>query len=329
MRSLETTFAGLFLKNPIIVSSSGLTDSAEKCRALEEAGAGAVVLKSIFEEQIMQQYDRYSDPANAEGNDYLSTYLRSNLLSEHIALIKEAKRRCTIPVIASINCTSRNEWAEFAEIVEEAGADAIEINIMEVQTSTDYQYGTYEQKHIDILRRVKEHTRLPVIMKLGMNLTNPIALIDQLHAGGAAGIVLFNRAYRPDIHIDNGNFTVGEMWTRPSDICYALRWVGIASARVPRIDYAVSGGVHDGWGAVKAILTGASAVEVCTTLFWNGSQRIGIMKKQIEQWMEERGLRHIGQFKAHMNAYAAEGSHLFERTQFMKYFSSYKKGAGS
>lgn len=325
MSNLATTFAGISFKNPIIVSSSGLTDTAAKCLALEKAGAGGIVLKSIFEEQIMQQYDRYSDPANAEGNDYLNTYLKANSLSAHTTLIREAKRLCTIPIIASINCSSPNEWVEFAQTVEEAGADAIEVNIMEIQTTLDYTYGSYEQKHLQILADIKRHTRLPIIVKLSQQLTAPIALINQLYAGGAAGIVLFNRPYRPDINIDNGNFTVGEMWTRPSDICDALRWTGIASARIPQIDYAVSGGVHDGWAVIKAILTGASAVEVCTTLFWNGPQRIDIMKQQMMQWMEERGLHTINQFRARMNAYAAEGSHLFERTQFMKYFSSYRK----
>lgn len=325
MNSLETTFAGISLRNPIIVSSSGLTDAATKCQALDKAGAGAIVLKSIFEEQIMQQYDRYSDPNNPEGNDYLNTYLTANSLNTHTMLIKEAKRLCSIPIIASINCSSTDEWTTFAQTVEEAGADAIEINIMEVQTSLDYSYGAYEQKHIDILSRLRKHTHLPIIFKLERQLTNPIALINQLYAGGAAGIVLFNRPYRPDINIDNGNFTAGEMWTRPSDICDALRWTGIASARIPQIDYAISGGVHDGWAAVKAILTGASAVEVCTTLFWNGPQRIEVMLQQMKQWMEERGLHSINQFRARMNAYAAEGSRLFERTQFMKYFSSYRR----
>lgn len=325
MNRLATSFAGLSLNNPIIVSSSGLTDSAKKCRALEDAGAGAIVLKSIFEEQIMQQYDNWNDSNNSEGNDYLSTYIRSNSLNNHVALIKEAKEICTIPIIASINCTTHTEWASFAKIIEDAGADALELNIMEVQIEKDYQYGSYEQKHIDILNEVKKQTSLPIIMKLSSNLTNPIALINQLYANGAGAVVLFNHPYRPDINIDNGNFTNGEMWTRPSDICESLRWTGISSSKIPRLDYAISGGVHDGGSVIKSILAGACAVEICTTIYWNGSQQIDAMKKQIEEWMTERGYESIKQFKARMNANAMEGNNLFERTQFMKYFSTYKE----
>lgn len=325
MDKLTTTFAGLTLRNPIIVSSSGLTDTAPKCLTLEEAGAGAVVLKSIFEEQIMQEHDRWYDPANAEGDDYLRTYLRANSLSEHIGLIEEAKRLCSIPIIASINCSTRSEWVEYASLIEKAGADALELNIMEVMTDLDYEYGAYERKHIEILNRVRQYVRLPIIIKLGMNLTAPVTLVNQLYANGAAAVVMFNRPYRPDIQIESGNFHAGEMWTRPSDICDALRWVGICSARIPHLDYAISGGVHDGWAAVKALLAGASAVEVCTTLFWNGSQRIEVMKEQILQWMDEHGYDKISQFRGRMNLDAAEGSNLYQRTQFMKYFSGYKK----
>lgn len=325
MDKLTTTFAGLTLRNPIIVSSSGLTDTAPKCLTLEEAGAGAVVLKSIFEEQIMQEHDRWYDPANAEGDDYLRTYLRANSLSEHIGLIEEAKRLCNIPIIASINCSTRSEWVEYASLIEKAGADALELNIMEVMTDMDYEYGAYERKHIEILNRVRQYVRLPIIIKLGMNLTAPVTLVNQLYANGAAAVVMFNRPYRPDIQIESGNFHAGEMWTRPSDICDALRWVGICSARIPHLDYAISGGVHDGWAAVKALLAGASAVEVCTTLFWNGSQRIEVMKEQLLQWMDEHGYDKICQFRGRMNLDAAEGSNLYQRTQFMKYFSGYKK----
>lgn len=324
MGKLETSFAGLKLQNPIIVSSSGLTDSAAKCRSLEESGAGAVVLKSIFEEQIMQQYDRWYNSNNNEGNDYLNTYLHSYTLNKHILLIQEAKRICTIPIIASINCTGMDEWSSYARIIEDAGADALELNIMEVQTTKEYEYGSYEQKHINILKKVKEHTSLPIIIKLGMNLTNPIALINQLYANGAKAVVLFNHPYRPDINIEKNSLTVGEMWSHASDICNALRWTCIGSAEIPFIDYGISGGVHDGWAAIKSLLAGASAVEICTTIFWNGPQRIQAMKKQIEEWMNEHEYRNIQQFRGKMNTSFQENK-IFERTQFMKYYSTYNQ----
>ena len=180
MEKLRTNFAGLELKNPFIVSSSGLTDNAEKNLQLEKAGAGAIVLKSLFEEQIMWQSAHMATDDYPEANDYLQGYLRSHYLEEYTKLVKETKKVCTIPVIASINCYTDKEWEDFATILEQAGADAIELNLMAIQTSVNYQYGAFEQRHIDILKHVKAKVKIPVIIKLGSNLTNPVKLIEQL-----------------------------------------------------------------------------------------------------------------------------------------------------
>ena len=197
MTDLKTTFAGLSLRNPIIISSSGLTNSVGKNKKLAENGAGAIVLKSLFEEQIMLEADQLKDPAfYPEASDYLAEYIREHKLSEYLTLIKESKKECPIPIIASINCYSDSEWIDFAKQIEAAGADALEINILALQSDVQYTYGSFEQRHIDILRHIKKTINIPVIMKLGDNLTNPVALIDQLYANGAAAVVLFNRFYR-------------------------------------------------------------------------------------------------------------------------------------
>ena len=194
MTDLKTTFAGLSLRNPIIISSSGLTNSVGKNKKLAEDGAGAIVLKSLFEEQIMLEADQLKDPAfYPEASDYLEEYIREHKLSEYLTLIKESKKVCPIPIIASINCYTDSEWIDFAKMIEEAGADALEINILALQSEVQYTYGSFEQRHIDILRHIKKTIKIPVIMKLGDNLTNPVALIDQLYANGAAAVVLFNR----------------------------------------------------------------------------------------------------------------------------------------
>ena len=261
MATLETTFAGLKLRNPIIVSSSGLTDSATKNQKLYEAGAGAIVLKSLFEEQIMMEADWHGDPnMYPEGSDYLVGYIRQHKLGEYLTLIKDSKKACNIPIIASINCYQDADWIDFAKQIEEAGADALEINILALQTEKQYTYGTFEQRHIDILRHIKKTVKIPVIMKLGDNLTNPVALIDQLYANGANGIVLFNRFYQPDINIDKMEQTTGNVFSNGSELSHALRWIGIASASVSQLDYAASGGIHTAEGVIKALLAGASAV---------------------------------------------------------------------
>ena len=318
MATLETTFAGLKLKNPIIVSSSGLTDSAAKNQKLSEAGAGAIVLKSLFEEQIMMEADWMGDPnMYPEGSDYLVGYIREHKLGEYLNLIKESKKVCNIPIIASINCYQNAE-------IEEAGADALEINILALQTDVQYTYGTFEQRHIDILSHIKKTVKIPVIMKLGDNLTNPIALIDQLYANGAAAVVLFNRFYQPDINIEKMIQVSGNVFSNESDLSKALRWIGIASAAVNKLDYAASGGIHSPEGVVKAILAGASAVEICSVLYQNSATIIEEYIRFLNLWMDRKGMETISQFKGILNVNDPKGVNTFERTQFLKYFSSHE-----
>lgn len=325
MADLKTTFAGLTLKNPVIISSSGLTNSAAKNAKLEAAGAGAIVLKSLFEEQIMMEADRLRNPSYyPEGSDYLAEYIRNHKLAEYLELIKESKKICTIPVIASINCYTDAEWVDFAKQIEEAGADALEINILALQTDVQYVYGSFEQRHIDILSHIKKTVKIPVIMKLGDNLTNPIALIDQLYANGAAAVVLFNRFYQPDINIEKMIQVSGNVFSNEADLSKALRWIGIASAAVNKLDYAASGGIHSPEGVVKTILAGASAVEICSVLYQNSATIIEEYIRFLNLWMDRKGMETISQFKGILNVNDPKGVNTFERTQFLKYFSSHE-----
>ena len=289
MTDLKTTFAGLSLRNPIIISSSGLTNSVGKNKKLAEDGAGAIVLKSLFEEQIMLEAEQLKDPAfYAEGSDYLAEYIREHKLSEYLTLIKESKKVCPIPIIASINCYSDSEWVDFAKQIEEAGADAIEINILALQSDIQYTYGSFEQRHIDILRHIKKTVSIPVIMKLGDNLTNPVALIDQLYANGAAAVVLFNRFYQPDINIEKMEHISGEVFSTVADLGTPLRWIGI--------------------------------VEVCSAIYQNTNAFIGEANRFLSAWMERKGFNSIAQFKGKLNIKDIQGINTFERTQFLKYF---------
>ena len=324
MPNLKTTFAGLSLKNPIIISSSSLTNHAGKNKKLAEAGAGAIVLKSLFEEQIMLEAEELKDPTYSEANDYLAEYIREHKLAEYLELIRDSKKECDIPIIASINCYRDSEWVDFARHIEAAGADALEINILALQTDIQYTYGSFEQRHIDILRHVKQTIRIPVIMKLGDNLTNPVALIDQLYANGAAAVVLFNRFYQPDIDIVDMEHISGEIFSNASDFSTPLRWIGIASSLVNKIDYAASGGVISPEAVVKAILAGASAVEVCSALYQGTNLFISQSIHFLNKWMEEKGFENITQFKGKLNAKDAKGINTFERTQFLRYFASKK-----
>ena len=325
MATLETTFAGLKLKNPVIVSSSGLTDSAAKNKKLAEAGAGAIVLKSLFEEQILMETDHMEDASfSPESSDYLAAYFRQHKLDEYLNVIRESKKVCDIPIIASINCYDDSNWVDFARQIEAAGADALEVNILALQTEVNYTYGAFEQRHIDILRHIRSTVQIPVIMKLGDNLTNPVALINQLRANGAAAVVPFNRFYQPDIDVEKMTQSVGHVLSTEADLAKSLRWTGIASAAVKGIDYAVSGGVHTSDAVVKALLAGASAVEVCSAVYTKTSAVIAEFNQFTAEWMERKGMERIDSFKGLLNQQDLQGANTFQRTQFLKYFATYE-----
>lgn len=321
MKNLETTYAGLMLKNPFIVSSCSLTNNAQRNKKWEDAGASAIVLKSLFEEEIEAELAKTRQDTHAEELDYLQAYYRAHRLENYIQLIKDTKEVCTIPVIASINCYRSSDWTSFARHIEEAGADALELNIMSVCSDKDAAYGTYEQEHINILKQVKSVLDIPVIVKLGRNLTNYIPLIDQLYANGAAAVVLFNRMVAFDIDVEKLSYTQGNALGQSNDLSDVLRWTGLVSARVPRLDIAASGGVADGASMVKALLAGASAVEVCSALYWNGPGCIQEMLAFLQDWMSRHNYQSVSQFRGLLNARKENALDMFERTQFFKNYS--------
>lgn len=324
MKRLMTTFAGLNLRNPFIVSSCNLTNSAVKNKKWEDAGAGAVVLKSLFEEEIEAEADWMSEGTHTEELDYLKTYQRAHRLEEYLNLIRESKALCSIPVIASINCFRLTEWTEFAKQIEQAGADAIELNIMSVCSDLDYEYGSFEREHVEIVKKVKQTVTIPIIVKLGKNLTNPVPLIHQLYANGVAGVVLFNRMASPDIFLKDMTYGKGEILGHPSDLSESLRWIGLASHKMKKMSYVASGGVADGDSIVKSLLVGASAVEVCSVLYREGAGAIKNMLSFLEEWMEVNGYENVSDFKGMMNAGKTGGGAVFERSQFFKTFGKYE-----
>ena len=324
MNRLETIFAGLKLKNPFVVSSSNLTNTPDKNKKWEEAGASAVVLKSLFEEEIEAEADWLQTGAHAEEQDYLLYYQRAHRLEEYLRLIKETKDACTIPVIASFNCYRLTEWTEFAKQIEQAGADALELNIMSVCSDLDYEYGAYERLHIDIVKQIKQTVNIPFIVKLGKNFTNPIPLINQLYAHGASGVVLFNRMVTPDINLDKMAYTTGNVLSHPGDLYDSIRWIGLASERVPKLTYAASGGITDGNAMIKAILAGASAVEVCSVLYRKDGVGNREMLDTLEAWMDDNNYASIADFKGMMNAGKAGGGTAFERVQFFRHFGKHE-----
>ncbi|PWD98670.1 dihydroorotate dehydrogenase-like protein [Marinilabilia rubra] len=328
MANLETTYLGIKLKNPIVVSSSGLTNSVEKIKQLENAGAGAVVLKSLFEEQINHEINKEITGGQGfdypEAVDYVREYTRENSVAAYLQMIKEAKAAVEIPVIASINCFSSDEWVNFAQDIQDAGADAIELNVFRVNTDKNSEAADYEQIYYDIAQNVSEVVAIPVSIKLGPYFSNLIHVVDRLSVSGAKGVVLFNRFYEPDIDIHSMQLTAAEVFSSPAEIRQSLRWVAITSAKTKKIDIAASTGIHDGSAVVKQMLAGASATQVCSTVYKNGPSVITRMVEFLESWMKEQNFSTIDDFKGKMGYRSIKNPNLYERAQFMKYFSNFE-----
>lgn len=310
--NLNTTFAGLKLNSPIIASASPLTATAEQCVELEKAGVAAIVVKSIFEESIAHNSYELSDLlSHGEETDYLDGYIGEQMISEWRSTLKSIKEACTIPIIASMACRKISTWERYARVADEVGVDALELNLMNVGRNTRHTpYGETEHHLLHTVEVVHKITSLPIIVKLASNMTNPAALVDRLKACGANGVVLFNRPYPVDIDIEKREYITGQVFTSPYNLATPLRWTGILSAEVPAIDYALSGGVQTWHDIVKAILAGASAVEICSTLYQHGLDYVKELKLGLEKWQESHFEESVDSYRGRMNAsnsvYAAE-----------------------
>lgn len=320
MSQLETTYLGLKLKNPVIVGSSGLTSSIEKIKQIEKKGAGAIVLKSIFEEQIKFEAGNLANGSDSpEAWDYVNHYVKHNTVQEYLDLIKKAKEEVSIPIIASINCVSAKEWTGFAKSIEEAGADAIEINVFVLPNDRNASAEKYESIYYDLADKLKGILTIPFAFKLGSHFSNLVGFIQKLHV---PGVVLFNRFYAPDIDIDELKFTASEVFSSPADIRNSLRWVGIISSKITKLDIAASTGIHDGKAVIKQILAGATAVQLCSTLYKNGIDHLENILKEVEEWMAKQGYDSIDEFRGKMSYSKIDDPLVYERSQFMKYFSN-------
>lgn len=318
---------GLNLKNPIIVGSSGLTNSVEKIQDLEKQGAAAVVLKSLFEEQIIMEQEKsfnQNDFDYPEAMDYMKAYVGDSSLNDFIKLIKEAKEAVSIPVIASINCISVGKWTEFAKKIEEAGADAMEINISLLPSDIEKTSAHNEKTYFNIIEAVKKQVNIPIAVKMSHYSAGLTHLIAQLsYTKMVDAFVLFNRYYAPDINIHDLSITSSAVLSRDGDISESLRWVALLSDKI-RTPISASTGVHSGEDVVKQLLAGAKTVQVVSSIYKNGSPVIGEMLSSLEKWMEEKEYTNIEAFRGIMSYDRFNEPQAFERIQFMKYFGGFE-----
>ena len=332
MADLTTKYLGLTLRNPIIIASSGLTDSFSKIAELEKNGAGAIVLKSLFEEQIILEAEQNLNEARknkliyeeaSETLDYIDVHISEKELGKYLNTIKQVKKDLSIPLIASVNCVSDIGWTGFARQIEKAGADALELNIFIMPFGFDINCDETEQKYYSILRKVKKEIIIPVAVKINPYFSNLGKIIMNLETEGAKGVVLFNRFASPDIDIEKVKITSADILSNPVEMNNSLRWVAILANRL-QIDIAASTGIHDGEAIIKQILAGASAVQIASTLYKNGISYIIEMLKYLENWMDKKGFNYIDQFRGKLSQEKCSHPDVYERLQFMKYFGEIK-----
>jgi len=332
MADLSTKYLGLTLRNPIIIGSSGLTNSVEDIVKLEKNGAGAVVLKSIFEEQIMLEADWRMRKAEEDGLlyteysetlDYIDVHIKEKELGSYLDLIREAKSKVMIPVIASVNAISSLEWVSFAKQIEQAGADALELNIFVMPFGFDKTCTDNQQTYFNIIKKVKALVSIPVSVKISPYFSNLGNVILKLEENGADGLVLFNRFSSPDIDIDKLKVTSADVLSTPPEMSNTLRWIAIMANRV-KMDLAASTGVHDGEAVVKQLLAGATVTQVTSAIYKHGPEYISTIINFLSDWMDDKGFNSVDQVRGRLSQASTENPDVYERMQFMRYFSEIK-----
>ncbi len=323
MKDLSTTYLGLDLKNPLIVGSCGFTNSVDKIEELAQNGAGAIDLKSLFEEQILADLSANLESYATDypgATDYVREYTRGNEVEAYLKLIAGAKKKVDVPVIASINCVSAKEWTSFAKSVEDEGADAIELNVSLLPSNPNQTSDQNEQQYVDIVSAVSDMVSIPVALKMSHYSAALANLIQKLSwSDKIAGFVLFNRYYSPDIDVEKMLVKSSDLLSNPAEGTHPLRWIALLSGIIEK-DMVASTGIHDHEAVIKQLLAGAAAVQLVSTIYKNGMGQIATILEGLEKWMDEKSFDTIDDFRGKLSNEKVADPAVFERTQFMKYY---------
>lgn len=323
MSDLRTTYMGLELKNPIVVASGPLTANIENLVKCEKAGAGAVVLKSIFEEQInadaLEETTKHSEFLDfADYQEVANNIAKDYYINQYVELIKEAKKALSIPVIASINCTHAEIWEDFIQKFEAAGADALELNYYPIASDADVEGKDVEKEAIAFAKSVRKATKLPIALKIGYKYSSLANIITDFAKEKIDSLVLFNRFYRPDIDINSEKLVGMRGLSNADEYAESLRWIALMSGELKKMDFAASTGIHSGKTVIKLLLAGAKATEVCSEIITHGFDAIPAMLKEIGDWMDEKGYKTIADFQGKLAQENMDNGAHWERTQYMK-----------
>ena len=260
--------------------------------------------------------------AYPEAEDYIKTYIRSNTIQKYVELVRNAKSRLTIPVIASVNCFSGGEWISFASQLEEAGADALELNVFILPVNEFRESAEVENVYFEIVKSIKSQIKIPVSVKISHYFTNLSAFVDKIKAYGANATTLFNRFYEPDININTLEMGAASVFSTAAELRTTLRWTGILAGKDKKLEISASTGVHGGEAAVKLLLAGATTVQVCSVLYEKGIHVIEDINNFVGKWMDSKAFKTIEDYRGMLSYSSIENPDLYERAQFMKYFSN-------
>lgn len=330
MVDLTTKYMGMTLKNPLVPSASPLSSSIDSIKRMEDAGAAAVVLHSLFEEQIefeaeaLTHFLEYGTESFAEALSYFPAhdeYWREP--DDYVELIRQAKGAVDIPIIPSLNGVSPGGWTGYAKRFEEAGADAVELNVYFLPTSFDLMSCDIEDLYVKLLKDVKQHVSIPVAMKLSPFFSAMPHVASMLDAEGADALVLFNRFYQPDVDIEELDVKLNLQLSTPIDMRMPMRWIAILYGHLD-CSMALTSGIHSSEDIVKAMMVGADVANVCSVLLKQGIDQIGDLLQGVTAWMEEHEYESIEQMKGSMSHKSVPEPAAFERANYMKALNSYK-----
>lgn len=321
---LTTTYLGLTLKNPIVPSASPLSENISGIRHMEDVGASAVVLYSLFEEQInaeshqLDHYLSYGVDSYAEATSYFpETEITRIGPDDYLNLVRQAKEAVGIPIIGSLNGVSTGGWTSYAREIEQAGADALELNLYYIPTETDMLGAEVEQMYLTVVEEVKKSISIPLAVKLSPYFSSTANMASRFAEVGADALVLFNRFYQPDFDLESLEVVPNLVLSDSQDLRLPLRWVAILYGRVP-VDFAITTGIHTGNDVLKGLMAGANVTMMASELFINGVHRIAAILSDLKIWMEEREYESVSQMRGSMSQKNVAEPAAFERANYMK-----------
>jgi len=326
---LTTTYLGLELPHPLMPGASPLVDDLGMVRRLEDAGAAAIVMHSLFEEQILvEQHEAFLFESNAQSHSEAATYLPDPGIfalgpDEYLEQIQRIRSAVAVPVIASLNGTTPHSWIEYARLIEQAGAHALELNVYYLATEISETGEDVERRTLETVEAVKGSVSIPVAVKLSPFFSSFANFARRLDQTGADGLVIFNRFYQPDIDIEALDVMPTLRFSTSAELLLRLRWLAILSGRIDA-SLAVTGGVHTATDAIKAVMAGAHAVQMVCALLKRGPQHLTIVREEMEAWMEEHGYESLRQMQGSMSLVRSGNSSALERANYMRVLQSWR-----